>query len=86
MSVSLEEGMDALSVELPTCEIEQEIHAHVGSEHFLLLLDPDLQAYVRLRLNEDCETFEEFAGRLHITTRDVRNLDRRLQRRRKLYE
>lgn len=67
---------------LDDIDIEREVVARDESEHFILSLDADLQAYVRLRLSGDYRTAHEYARALNISVAELRNLDRRLRRRR----
>lgn len=61
---------------------EQDIIVKEELEHFVRLLDPDLQAYVRLRAEGIYSTAEECAATLCTTVGDIRNMDRKLRRRR----
>ncbi|MEA2328430.1 MAG: hypothetical protein QOE68_3389 [Thermoanaerobaculia bacterium] len=51
--------------------------------HFMASLEPDLEQYVRLRAAGKYETAEEYAMALNTTVSDIRNMDRRLKRRRR---
>jgi DNA-directed RNA polymerase specialized sigma24 family protein len=51
-------------------------------EHFIASLEPDLEEYVRLRAGGQFETAEEYAAELGTTVAHIRNMDRRLRRRR----
>lgn len=51
-------------------------------EHFLNSLDPELRAYALARLADEGKTAEEHAAALGVSVAVIRNLDKRLRRRR----
>jgi DNA-directed RNA polymerase specialized sigma24 family protein len=67
----------------PLCE--QSLIAEDLKRHLLMLLPPDLRDYVRLRVSETCLQVEDYAEALDVSIADIRNMERRLQRRRKLW-
>jgi hypothetical protein len=77
-------GFDFLETRLASPEnFEENIVLQNEYERFLKLLDPDLREYVRLRVDEEAmPTAEEFAATLRTSVSEIRNMDRRLRRRR----
>lgn len=69
--------------ELPSHE-DLEAHAMAKdlAEHFVKTLDPELKEYVDLCIEESGSTAEELAEMLGTTVQHIRNLDRKLARRR----
>lgn len=61
---------------------EEDIIVKDELAHFMGFLEPDLQTYVRLRARDTQSSAEECAATLQISVSDVRNMDRRLRRRR----
>jgi DNA-directed RNA polymerase specialized sigma24 family protein len=69
--------------QLPTGDnFEQQVMAREELERFKESLDRDLQEYVSLRAADEGGSAEEWAKILGTTVSDVRNMDRRLRRRR----
>lgn len=63
-------------------DFETQIIMRNEFEHFMASLEPDLEQYVRLRAAGEYETAEEYAAALGTTVTQIRNMDRRLRRRR----
>ncbi|HXH37359.1 MAG TPA: hypothetical protein VNN08_01905, partial [Thermoanaerobaculia bacterium] len=59
-----------------------EVFARDELEHFIAGLEPDLARYARLRAVREDATAEQLATELGISVSDIRNLDKRLRRRR----
>lgn len=62
--------------------VEDETIARETLDHFVKKLDPQLRRYVRTRVEHDDFTAEDHARQLNVEVSDIRNLDRRLNRRR----
>ena len=69
----------------PSPPCEQRVIAEDLKRQLLMLLPPDLQTYVELRIMETCLRAEDYAYVLGVSVADIRNLDKKLQRRRKLW-
>lgn len=65
---------------------ESELETRDHLEHFTHLLDAPLRAYVRLLAEESHITAKECAAALGTSEQMIRNMDRQLSRKRKLYE
>lgn len=77
------ESGEPQEIPLPSGEnFETDIIAKEELEHFLASLDPDLEQYVRLRAADAGDTAEDYASALGTTVAEIRNMDRRLRRRR----
>jgi DNA-directed RNA polymerase specialized sigma24 family protein len=63
-------------------DIERDFLFRDDLEKFLAWVDEDLASYARLRAEGACSSAEECAEALGISVPDVRNMDRRLRRRR----
>jgi hypothetical protein len=63
-------------------DLEAEMVAHDLREQFVRTLEPDLKVYVELCIEESGSTAEELARRLGTTVQHIRNLHRKLARRR----
>lgn len=57
-----------------------ELHEHL--QHFLDLLEPELRVYALARIADEEKTAEEHARALGVSVPDIRNLQKRLVRRR----
>jgi hypothetical protein len=70
--------------ELPAVvEEPRDVIAEKQSERFIAALEPQLQAYVRLRQAEPGWTTKQYAEMLGTSVEQIRNWDRKLRRRRK---
>ncbi len=77
------EGGEMVEIQIPSGEnFEIDIMAKDDLEHFMASLEPDLEQYVRLRAEDAGDTAEDYAAALGTTVAKVRNMDRRLRRRR----
>jgi len=64
-------------------DLENRIIVKNELERFMASLDPALEQYVRLRAAGALRTTRAYAEALNTTVEDVRNMDKRLRRRRK---
>jgi hypothetical protein len=68
---------------LPSGEsFERRLLAKDEMERFLQSIEPDLARYARLRMAKPGATADEYAHDLNVTVAEVRNMDKRLKRRR----
>lgn len=61
---------------------EHDVLFRVDLQRFLDSLESDLAGYARLRAEKDGATAEDYARLLGVSVEDIRNMDRRLRRRR----